>query len=188
MGTQSAFTYMNKHWGFYDQGAKLKSRGNFHLPRPMMTHPDISRIINSRTIQSRVRNRKKNPLTNWGAMVRLNPYAVTVRRQAILDQLARKNGSAKIDKKLLKEKEKWAWRRKYNFIRMATNSNVRITKEKYDKQLAGRKHRQGLGKRMMAIKLAKLKDLKAFKARMKDLELKALADPKFRPSLKQIQF
>jgi len=57
-----------------------------------MTNADVNRIINSDEVQS-VLNRKKprkpftprkrNPLKNFGALVKLNPYAVTQRRQAI---------------------------------------------------------------------------------------------------------
>lgn len=193
--TQNAFTAMNKLWGFYDQGAKFKSRGGFHLPRPMMTHPDLSRIINSHTIQSKLRKKKrkapcrakkKNPLKNLGVMVRLNPYVLTLKRQAIYNRIKAAD-RPKANKQDYAAKDKMAWRKKYNYLRMATDSNNRMTKEKYDKQKAARKARQGLGKRMMVIKKAKNKDLKEFKARMEALKVKALADPKFRPSLPQIK-
>merc|ERR1712146_190705 len=56
---------------------------------------DIGRIINSDVVQSAVRpaikqrklhQRKKNPLKNIGAMVKLNPYALTMRRAELQKQ------------------------------------------------------------------------------------------------------
>jgi len=58
-----------------------------------MLNSDITRIINSDEIQSKVRpavkethrfTQKKNPLKNLGVMVRLNPYALALRRAELL--------------------------------------------------------------------------------------------------------
>jgi len=58
-----------------------------------MTNTDLARVINSDEIQSVLRpklpqiqftTRKKNPLRNFGALVKLNPYALTQRRRIIL--------------------------------------------------------------------------------------------------------
>ena len=60
-----------------------------------VTNGDLERIINSDAIQSKLRpaikqqklhTRKKNPLKNLGVMVRLNPYAVTMKRTEMLAQ------------------------------------------------------------------------------------------------------
>jgi large subunit ribosomal protein L4e len=57
-----------------------------------MSNADLARIINSEEIQSVVRPavtetkrlpRKKNPLKNLGAMVRLNPYVLIHRRNEL---------------------------------------------------------------------------------------------------------
>jgi len=72
------------------------------LNRNVMTCADLSRIINSDQIQSKLRQvrksevihepRKRNPLKNRSLMKRLNPYDEK-RRQA--DQQAQKDRNAK---------------------------------------------------------------------------------------------
>ena len=85
--TKSAFERLDALWG----GAKRLSseKKDYHLPSNIMHNSDIARIINSDEVQSKVRPAvfksrravlKKNPLKNLGAMVRLNPYALSVRR------------------------------------------------------------------------------------------------------------
>eukprot|EP00501_MAST-03F_sp_TOSAG23-6_P000764 GSMAST32.ASY1.ANO1.792.1 assembled CDS len=74
------------------------SKKGYHLPHHMMVNGDIGRIINSDAVQSVVRpaikqhkmhSRKKNPLKNLGAMVKLNPYALTMRRTELAAQKRR---------------------------------------------------------------------------------------------------
>jgi hypothetical protein len=57
-----------------------------------MANSDLARLINSDEIQSVVnapktpkmgKTLKKNPLKNLGAMLKLNPYAKTIRRQEL---------------------------------------------------------------------------------------------------------
>ena len=59
----------------------------FSLPRTMMNNSDLSRIINSDEIQTKVRaaregfakpSQKRNPLKNLGTMLKLNPYIAQV--------------------------------------------------------------------------------------------------------------
>lgn len=45
--------------------------------------------------QHKLYPRKKNPLTNLGAMVKLNPYALTQKRRAILASKAQKKKRSK---------------------------------------------------------------------------------------------
>jgi hypothetical protein len=68
-----------------------------------MTNPDVARLINSDEVQSKVRPavksikrsiRKKNPLTNLGALVKLNPYALSLRRSEILAERRRATAKA----------------------------------------------------------------------------------------------
>jgi len=89
--TEDAFKALDAHFGSNTENAKLKS--GFHLPQQLMANPDVARIINSEEVQSVLRapkkperrfRLKKNPLRNVNAMVKLNPYAKTTRRQAIL--------------------------------------------------------------------------------------------------------
>merc|ERR1712127_344339 len=67
----------------------------YTLPRTMMNNSDLTRIINSDEVQSKVRDPiktksgsrlKKNPLKNLGVKVRLNPYALSLRRSELLAQ------------------------------------------------------------------------------------------------------
>jgi large subunit ribosomal protein L4e len=67
--------------------------------RPLMANSDLNRIINSDEIQSIVNAPKtnntraplkKNPLKNFGAMMKLNPYAQTATRMQLLSEMNRK--------------------------------------------------------------------------------------------------
>jgi len=74
-----------------------------------MTNSDLTRIINSDEIQSVLRpkrgrpsrpNQKKNPLKNLNALVKLNPYAKTVRRRALLAaERAKKRRALTVDQR-----------------------------------------------------------------------------------------
>jgi large subunit ribosomal protein L4e len=86
--TKSAFNALND---IYAEGNKK----GFHMPRHIMSNGDLAAIVNSDAIQSAInpakksrksRGRKKNGLKNLGVMVKLNPYAVTLRRHRILAQ------------------------------------------------------------------------------------------------------
>jgi large subunit ribosomal protein L4e len=89
--TQSAFKQLDAIFGSLKSDSKQKL--NYRPPRAILSQPDIGRIINSTEVQSVLRRKivthkyrplKKNPLTNLGALVKLNPYALTQRRRAIL--------------------------------------------------------------------------------------------------------
>ncbi|XP_039021888.1 60S ribosomal protein L4-like [Hibiscus syriacus] len=79
------------------------------LPRSKMVNADLGRIINSDEVQSVVKpikkeNKraplKKNPLKNLNAMLKLNPYAKTAKRMAILAEAQRvKSKKEKLDNK-----------------------------------------------------------------------------------------
>jgi len=85
--TQSAFEKLDALFGTSTEKSQLKK--DFTLPRPMVSNPDISRIINSDEIQSVLKPAqakhhkratiKKNPLKNLYVQLRLNPYAKAVR-------------------------------------------------------------------------------------------------------------
>jgi large subunit ribosomal protein L4e len=74
-----------------------------------MVNSDLTRIINSDEVQSVVRpvkkdvkraTLKKNPLKNLNVMLRLNPYAKTAKRMALLAEAERvKAKKEKLDKK-----------------------------------------------------------------------------------------
>ncbi|MQL05611.1 hypothetical protein EI015_26435, partial [Escherichia coli] len=79
------------------------------LPRSKMVNSDLARIINSDEVQSIVKpikkevkrgTIKKNPLKNLNVMLRLNPYAKTAKRMALLAEEQRvKAKKEKLDKK-----------------------------------------------------------------------------------------
>jgi large subunit ribosomal protein L4e len=81
--TKCAFNSLNRIFGSHYKNSVEKQ--GYHMNRSMMTCADLSRIINSDQIQSKLREQrtsvrvhdktKKNPLTNKSAMNRLNPFA-----------------------------------------------------------------------------------------------------------------
>jgi len=104
--TQSAYERLDALYGTYKKRSTEKK--GFSLPRAVLTNSDLSRLISSQEIQSVLRAKKhyrrplhkKNPLTNLGALIKLNPYAQTLRRQEIL-----RSRNAHKRKKLLTEKQ-----------------------------------------------------------------------------------
>jgi len=90
--TESAFKELNDLFGSYSNKGESKINRKagvkYHLPRPMMTNTDLDRIILSEEVQSVIRPRinskrivrKKNPLKNFYAMVKLNPFALPLKR------------------------------------------------------------------------------------------------------------
>jgi len=94
--TKDAFQRLDSLYGTYKRPAV--ERVNYRLPLPILSNPDVSRIINSTEVKSLLRpknNRRvprftrKNPLRNMAFMNRLNPYAITQRRRAILTEKKR---------------------------------------------------------------------------------------------------
>jgi large subunit ribosomal protein L4e len=94
---QDAFTKLEQIYGSFSKKAALKK--DYTLPYNMMTNSDLGRIINSDEVQSAVRPAnlkprrpalKKNSLKNLGFLIKLNPYAKTQRRAALVDSLRRK--------------------------------------------------------------------------------------------------
>jgi len=82
--TESAFRGLNNMFNT-KRADWNESRSGYHVPRHVMNCADISRIINSDQIQSKLREQrtsvrahnktKKNPLKNKQMMLRLNPFA-----------------------------------------------------------------------------------------------------------------
>jgi len=107
--TASAFAKLDKIYGTYREGSSAKK--GYILPRPILSNPNIARIINSDEIQSRLRARrpvarvtsvKKNALRNLGVRVKLNPAAINNSRRAIIKKQALKP-KAKITKEQSKK-------------------------------------------------------------------------------------
>jgi large subunit ribosomal protein L4e len=97
--SKGAFERLDDVYGSVKSESKLKA--GYTLPRNKIANSDITSIINSDGVQSVLRapkrgtpraRRKKNPLKNLGVKVRLNPYALSLRRSEILAQERRKLG------------------------------------------------------------------------------------------------
>jgi large subunit ribosomal protein L4e len=105
--TKSAFEKLDSIYGSFDKPSE-KKKGHV-LPRAKMVNADLTRLINSDEIQSVVRPikkdvkrapMKKNPLKNLNTLLRLNPYAKTARRMALLAEAQRvKSKKEKLDQK-----------------------------------------------------------------------------------------
>ncbi|KAJ2474034.1 60S ribosomal protein L4B [Coemansia sp. RSA 2131] len=93
--TQPAFEALNAVFGSQTEASEQKK--GYTLPIPIISNPDVTRLIASNEIQAVVRPagapftkrpfvQKKNPLRNSQVLVRLNPYAQVLRRAEILGQ------------------------------------------------------------------------------------------------------
>ncbi|XP_078232781.1 large ribosomal subunit protein uL4-like, partial [Pogona vitticeps] len=89
--TESAFHKLDDLYGTWRKPATLKS--DYNLPMHKMTNTDLGRILKSQEIQKALcppkkkihrRVLKKNPLKNLRVMIKLNPYAKTMRRNIVL--------------------------------------------------------------------------------------------------------
>jgi large subunit ribosomal protein L4e len=105
--TKSAFEKLDSIYGSFDKISEKKK--GYVLPRSKMVNADLARIINSDEVQSVVKpikkevkraTLKKNPLKNLNALLKLNPYAKTARRMALLAEADRvKSKKEKLAKK-----------------------------------------------------------------------------------------
>ncbi|KAL6185348.1 hypothetical protein ACLB2K_041482 [Fragaria x ananassa] len=105
--TKCAFEKLDSIYGSFDKPSEKKK--GYVLPRAKMVNADLARIINSDEVQSVVRPikkevkrapLKKNPLKNLNTMLRLNPYAKTAKRMALLAEEQRlKSKKEKLDRK-----------------------------------------------------------------------------------------
>lgn len=92
--TESAFRKLDTIYGTWKKQSTEKK--NYNLPMPTMVNTDLNRLLRSQEITSQLRpaNRKptgknrvkKNPLKNVRVMFKLNPYALTQKRNAKLDE------------------------------------------------------------------------------------------------------
>lgn len=108
--TREAFKSLNTIFGNYR--AKGIEKSGYVLNRSVMTCADLARIINSDQVQSKLRQvktnevlhqkTKKNPLTNHGAMSRLNPHDAarrTAEKKAEEDRHKARAAQAKANRK-----------------------------------------------------------------------------------------
>merc|ERR1711868_18080 len=76
--TEGAFKQLDSVFGTAETESEQKK--GYKLPTAKMSNSDLTSIINS----DEIRARKKNPLRNFGFMVKLNPYAIPARRAELL--------------------------------------------------------------------------------------------------------
>jgi len=122
--TKDAFERLDSIYGTYTKVSQTKK--DYRLPRPLVSNPDLNRLIDSEEIQSVIRaprktdnssQKKTNPLINRAARVKLNPaYGAFVRnaqaaeatrakkRAAILEQKRKGTKVAKNPKVVAKKK------------------------------------------------------------------------------------
>lgn len=95
--TKDAFQKLDALFGTVNGESSIK--GGFSVPRASVHNADVTRIVNSEEVQSALREKKtpssrtvhrKNPLKNFQFMVKLNPYAKTVRRTEFIAEENRK--------------------------------------------------------------------------------------------------
>jgi len=118
--TQGAFKALDKIFGTEKKPSLVKK--NYNLPKSLLSNADLQRVINSDEIQNAVRPAKarrtkkaqikKNPLKNFGTLLRLNPYAKTLRRKTILR--SQKKGPSKLTKEQITARNKTASQRAKN--------------------------------------------------------------------------
>jgi len=123
--TADAFKHCNQVFGSTYRESTHKA--GYKVPQNIMTNSDLICIINSDEVQgklrptkanrTRIHNRqKKNPLKNFGVMVRLNPYAQVLKRARILalKKPAKRVAAAKVKA----ANKKHALTKKANFKRL----------------------------------------------------------------------
>jgi large subunit ribosomal protein L4e len=119
--TEDAFKKCNEVFG--SETRLSTSKSGFHVPRNVMANSDLTRIINSDEIQGKLRptrpnvnrkhnRQKKNPLKNFGVMVRLNPFAQVQKRARIKAAKTKsKDPSRKANNKIHAATKKANWAR-----------------------------------------------------------------------------
>jgi len=91
--SSTAFAALDKIYGSTTEASALKK--DYLLPSPVVSQPDIAKLINSSEVQAVLRStkggavtkrsmvQKKNPLKNKQVLLRLNPYAKAFAEQKI---------------------------------------------------------------------------------------------------------
>jgi large subunit ribosomal protein L4e len=129
--TSSAFAALNSVYGSVKRQSDQKK--GYTLPRNVLTNSDVTRVINSDEIQTKLRpavtqfrraRRKKNPLKNFGVKVKLNPYALALRRAELNSQSAAKKArndklAANRKAKAKKANKAHSSNKKANFARLS---------------------------------------------------------------------
>ena len=122
--TKDAFKALNEIFGNYR--AKGVQKGGYTLNRNLMNCADLARIINSDSVQAKLRDvrtstvahdlKKKNPLNNKALMKRLNPFDATRRANEQKDKAERTKKNAANAKTLKKTTHKARLERRKKFV------------------------------------------------------------------------
>ncbi|XP_032804297.2 large ribosomal subunit protein uL4 [Petromyzon marinus] len=144
--TESAFSKLDDIYGTWRKPSKEKS--NYNLPMNKMTNSDLSRILKSEEIHKVLRppNKKivrrvlkKNPLKNLRVMIKLNPYAKTARRNALLAEERHKNKEAVAVGKAAAAVSKAAKQAKADAKKDKKPAKEPAVKKPFDKKAAAKK-------------------------------------------------
>jgi len=101
--TKDAFQRLDALFGTYKRPATEKLE--YRLPLPVLSNPDLARILTSEEVKAVIRPRKlapakrtqkKNALKNVNVMARLNPFGASHKRRLILAQKKRAEKKAAI--------------------------------------------------------------------------------------------
>merc|ERR1712080_635359 len=119
-----------------------------------------------------------------GVMVKLNPYAIVLKRNEALRQELIKAGCK--PKKSYKKKKEHEWKKKMNFKRIDTASKKsQMTKKQYERKVFFRIRRQEKWGKRVAEKKKKKEEEAKWHAHIKELKAKAREGGK--PTMKQIE-
>jgi large subunit ribosomal protein L4e len=142
--TKDAFSQLNNIFGNYR--AKGVEKGGYVLNRNVMTCADLSRIINSDQVQSKLRLvkksthahdlQKKNPLKNRALMKKLNPFNQVRREAEKLAQEARHKKRVAGAKALRKDKATKAGKKTRNANFKALMAGLTDKYAALDKEIA----------------------------------------------------
>jgi hypothetical protein len=159
--TRAAFAKLNSIYGSLVRESNVKT--GYTLPRNIMFNSDVTRLINSDEVQSKVRpqirgvkrvTRKKNPLVNLGALVKLNPYALSLRRSEILAE--KRRAVTKASKlQAAREKKAPAETQTQKKASALARTHEPQQRENYKRLILGDEYKFPVGKDGAPVKLAK---------------------------------
>lgn len=150
-----------------------QSKHGFQMPLAKLANASLTRIMRSEEVLSKLRRRcrtrlpvrRRNPLVNFGTLLKLNPYVAVTRRADVLRQKAFENARAHARKLLKNPAVKTAKKTKYE---------ESSKKRRVDPAVKARKDK-------IKAEWARRKAEKAAKAPKKDAKKPAVAKPKQAP-------
>jgi large subunit ribosomal protein L4e len=144
--TKDAFKGLNDIFGNYR--AKGVEKTGYTLNRNMMNCADLARIINSDSVQAKLRDirtskvahdlKKKNPLSNKALMKRLNPFDATRRANEKKEKevATKKNAAAAKTLKKTTQKARLERRKKHTALQNSLQTAFNVAEAKWTKEEA----------------------------------------------------